>query len=79
MLASFFQHSGVKINQVKYRNIRGTSATEVAVKFDCSQTYPCKGIKLQDVKLTYQNQPAQSSCKNAQGSVSGLVDPPSCL
>ncbi|XXG89455.1 hypothetical protein AAC387_Pa12g1441 [Persea americana] len=73
------QHSGVKINQVKYSNIRGTSATKVAVKFDCSQINPCKGIKLQEVKLTYQNQPAQSYCKNVQGSVSGLVDPPSCL
>ncbi|XP_058094038.1 polygalacturonase-like [Magnolia sinica] len=73
------QHSGIRISQVKYSNIQGTSATQVAVKFDCSAVNPCKGIGLQDVKLTYQNQVAQSFCKNADGTTGGFVVPPSCL
>ncbi|KAJ9558792.1 hypothetical protein OSB04_013406 [Centaurea solstitialis] len=36
------QHSGVKISNVKYQDIHGTSATKVAVKFDCSKEYPCR-------------------------------------
>ncbi|KAJ8651081.1 hypothetical protein MRB53_004104 [Persea americana] len=73
------QVSGVKISQVSYSDIQGTSATQVAVKFDCSASNPCKGIELQDVKLTYGNSAAKSSCKNADGTTSGFVVPPSCL
>ena len=74
------QVSGVKISDVTYQDIHGSSATEVAVKFDCSKKYPCTGIKLEDVKLTYKNQPAEASCSNIAGGVaSGLVQPTSCL
>ncbi|KAJ8755271.1 hypothetical protein K2173_019069 [Erythroxylum novogranatense] len=73
------QASGIKISGVTYQDIHGTSATEVAVKFDCSTKYPCSGLRLQDVMLTYKNQPADSSCKNADGSASGTVQPSSCF
>ncbi|TXG71875.1 hypothetical protein EZV62_000454 [Acer yangbiense] len=73
------QVSGVKINDVLYQNIRGTSATPVAIKFDCSTKYPCKGIKLQNVNLTYLKQVAQSSCANVIGTTMGLVKPDNCL
>ncbi|KAJ3671543.1 hypothetical protein LUZ60_007622 [Juncus effusus] len=73
------QSSGIKISDVWYKNIRGSSATEVAVKFDCSPQYPCKGIDLHDVILTYGKRHAKSFCKNVKGSKSGIVDPPSCL
>ncbi|KAK3444320.1 LOW QUALITY PROTEIN: hypothetical protein EUGRSUZ_H01886, partial [Eucalyptus grandis] len=68
------QFSGVKISDVTYQNIHGTSATEVAVKFDCSPKNPCTGIRLEDVKLTYKNdrRPAQASCVNAGGLAFGL-------
>ncbi|XP_027118890.1 polygalacturonase [Coffea arabica] len=73
------QVSGVKINDVTYRDIHGTSATEVAVKFDCSNKYPCSAIRLEDVKLTYKNQKAKSSCANAAGTALGLLEPASCF
>ncbi|KAF7803960.1 polygalacturonase-like [Senna tora] len=73
------QASGVKINDVTYQDIHGTSATEVAVKFDCSSKNPCRGIRLEDVKLTYKNQVARASCDYAGGTSSGLVQPESCL
>ncbi|KAK2632139.1 hypothetical protein EUGRSUZ_L01949 [Eucalyptus grandis] len=75
------QFSGVKISDVTYQDIHGTSATEVAVKFDCSLKNPCTGIRLEDVKLAYKNnqQPAQASCVNAGGLAFGLVQPSSCL
>ncbi|KAJ0035868.1 hypothetical protein Pint_26398 [Pistacia integerrima] len=69
---------GVKISDVKYQDIHGTSTSEVAVKFDCSSRYPCSGISLEDVKLTYNNQPAKASCSHADGSA-GVVQPNACL
>lgn len=75
----YIQGSGVKISDIKYRDIRGTSATEVAVKFNCSKKYPCSGISLEDVNLRYRDQPAEASCANAGGSASGFQKPTSCL
>lgn len=73
------QVSGVKISDVTYQDIHGTSATEVAVKFDCSSKYPCSNIKMEDVKLTYKNQAAEASCSHAAGTSAGTVQPTSCL
>ncbi|OVA14962.1 Glycoside hydrolase [Macleaya cordata] len=75
------QHSGIQISQVTFANIKGTSATQVAMKFDCSKTSPCNGINVEDVKLTYHQhqQPAESFCRNVRGVSRGLVFPPSCL
>ncbi|KAK6138631.1 hypothetical protein DH2020_027617 [Rehmannia glutinosa] len=74
------QTSGIKISQVTYQNIQGTSATQVAMAFDCSPTNPCTGIKLSDIKLTYLNsRKAQSFCKNIGGTSGGVIMPENCL
>ncbi|CAI0421676.1 unnamed protein product [Linum tenue] len=73
------QASGVKVSDVTYQDVHGSSRTEVAVKFACSKSNPCTGIRLDGVKLTYENQAADSSCQNADGTASGVVQPSSCL
>nr|XP_004309009.2 PREDICTED: polygalacturonase-like [Fragaria vesca subsp. vesca] len=73
------QSSGVKISQVTYKNIQGTSATAEAVTFDCSPSNPCRRIKLQDIKLTYLNKVATSSCNNIDGTSTGVLMPQSCV
>lgn len=73
------QESGVKISHVTYRDIQGTSATKVAVKFDCSRKNPCTDINLENVRLTYRNEQAISACTNADGYVNGVVQPTGCL
>ncbi|XVF08383.1 hypothetical protein REPUB_Repub06bG0221800 [Reevesia pubescens] len=75
------QVSGIKVSDVTYQDIHGTSATEVAVKFDCSSKYPCTGITLEEVKLTYKNEAgaAEASCNHAGGIASGVVQPTSCF
>ncbi|KAI8010720.1 hypothetical protein LOK49_LG06G01960 [Camellia lanceoleosa] len=73
------QNSSVIISDVTYQDIHGTSVTAVAVKFDCSKKYGCKGIRLEDVNLTFGDQPAEASCVNVGGSTSGSVEPTSCL
>ncbi|XP_038713455.1 polygalacturonase-like [Tripterygium wilfordii] len=67
--------SGVRVSDVTYRNIQGSSATEVAVKLDCSKKNPCSGIRMEDVKLSFKNKPPQASCVNAGGVTSGFVQP----
>ncbi|KAK3012494.1 hypothetical protein RJ639_008518 [Escallonia herrerae] len=73
------QSSGVKISQVTYKNIRGTSKTEAAVIFDCSSSNPCRGIRLQDIKLSTAYRATTATCNNAGGYSSGIVIPGSCL
>ncbi|XP_038887074.1 polygalacturonase-like [Benincasa hispida] len=73
------QASGVKISDVTYQDMNGTSATEVAINFNCSPSNPCTGLALDDIKLTYNNGIPQASCENAQGTASGPVQPSSCL
>nr|XP_004288735.2 PREDICTED: polygalacturonase [Fragaria vesca subsp. vesca] len=73
------QSSGVKISKVTYKNIRGSSGTQVAMNFYCSPSNPCWGIKLQDIRLTYGKKAATSSCANIGGSKSGVIIPRSCF
>ncbi|ONK57886.1 uncharacterized protein A4U43_C09F5220 [Asparagus officinalis] len=73
------QHSGIKISDVSFSNIKGSSASKVAMTFDCSKKNPCTGIGLKNIKLTYGKIKAESFCRNAGGRSSGSVIPPSCL
>ncbi|KAL9258331.1 Polygalacturonase-like protein [Drosera capensis] len=70
--------SGVRISDVTYQDIHGTSATEVAMRFDCSSKNPCSRISLQDIKLTYKNKPSLASCAHAVVSKHGYVEPARC-
>nr|QDK56789.1 polygalacturonase [Mangifera indica] len=71
--------SGVKISDMTYQDIHGTSATEVAVKFDCSWENPCFGITLDFVSLTYKNEPTEAFCNHAGGFAFSFFQPNSCL
>ncbi|KAK8493071.1 hypothetical protein V6N11_005410 [Hibiscus sabdariffa] len=73
------QVSGVKVRDIVYEDIRGTSSTPVAIKFDCSAKNPCTGIRLQNVNLTYLKKAAESSCTNVQGKAFDIVRPQNCL
>ncbi|GER37897.1 pectin lyase-like superfamily protein [Striga asiatica] len=46
------QKSAVQVENIIYRNIRGTSATNAAINFDCSSWVPCRNIVLENVKLS---------------------------
>ncbi|EOY19568.1 Pectin lyase-like superfamily protein [Theobroma cacao] len=70
---------GIKIRDIVYEGIRGTSSTLIAIKFDCSAKQPCIGIRLQNVNLAYLNKTAQSSCSNVVGKAFDLVRPNSCF
>uniref|UniRef100_J3L210 Exopolygalacturonase n=2 Tax=Oryza brachyantha TaxID=4533 RepID=J3L210_ORYBR len=74
------QSSDVQISGVTYTDIQGSSASQVAVKFDCSASKPCSGLGLQDIKLTFDGgKPTEATCQHADGTASGVLVPPSCL
>ncbi|XP_073113511.1 probable polygalacturonase At2g43860 [Elaeis guineensis] len=71
--------SAVKLSDVRYADVHGTSATDVAINLACSETVPCSGIVLESVRIVLDqaakgNQPT-SYCLNAQGSKVGEVTP----
>nr|XP_043620068.1 exopolygalacturonase-like [Erigeron canadensis] len=71
--------SKVKISNVSYRKIKGSSSTKVAVKFDCSAGSPCNNVELADINLTQQGGAiATSQCANVKPKVVGQVIPPAC-
>ncbi|KAG2309459.1 hypothetical protein Bca52824_029207 [Brassica carinata] len=55
------QKSAVQIKNVVYRNISGTSASDIAITFNCSKNYPCQGIVLDKVNI----RGGKASCNNA--------------
>ncbi|KAJ0092690.1 hypothetical protein Patl1_24992 [Pistacia atlantica] len=60
----------IKISDIRFINITGTSVSEVAVDLACSKQTPCTDVHLSNINLRYSgnqsNVPFSSSCLNAQ-------------
>ncbi|XP_020267733.1 exopolygalacturonase-like [Asparagus officinalis] len=71
--------SKVKISDIFFKNIRGTSTTPTAVTLKCSTGIPCQNVNLQDVHLRYVGrEPSSSTCLNVRASYTGMQIPPPC-
>ncbi|KGN53196.1 hypothetical protein Csa_014667 [Cucumis sativus] len=70
----------IKVSDVTYREVNGTSANEDAITFNCSQAR-CSNIILDNVniKMTNPGEKAKAVCQNADGKVLSAVPPVSCL
>ncbi|XP_034584102.1 probable polygalacturonase At1g80170 [Setaria viridis] len=72
--------TGVQVEKINYIDIRGTSASEHAVTFSCSDAMPCRRLSLTNVNLTrVDGRNASSYCHKAFGRSIGTVIPESCL
>ncbi|KAK2975713.1 hypothetical protein RJ640_010772 [Escallonia rubra] len=70
------QGSAVQVKNVVYQNIKGTSASDVAIKFDCSKSFPCQGIVLEEINLVKQGgKAAKAACSNVRLNQMGGVSP----
>ncbi|KAM3357309.1 putative polygalacturonase [Capsicum galapagoense] len=69
------QTSAVEISQVLYRNVTGTSKSQKAMKFACSDTVPCRDITLDNVNLVARDGTAEVYCNSATGVIAGYVHP----
>ncbi|KAK1581742.1 hypothetical protein Q3G72_008644 [Acer saccharum] len=74
-------HSGVKINDIWYNNIYGTTPTQIAEMLNCSASNLCWNVKMKDINIAYQGAggPAKSYCNRAHGASYGQEQPPLCL
>ncbi|KAA8543073.1 hypothetical protein F0562_021432 [Nyssa sinensis] len=73
--------SKVKISDIHFRNIRGSSISDVAVSLDCSNANPCEGVELVDIDLTYSGTCSCSlsaACSNAKAIFTGKQSPVAC-
>ncbi|XP_069150470.1 exopolygalacturonase-like [Solanum lycopersicum] len=71
--------SQVQISDVKFINVKGTSASKEAVVFDCSKSVPCQGIELRGLQLTLDGQQSTSAtCENANMKFNGPQIPSQC-
>ncbi|KAF3673493.1 Eukaryotic translation initiation factor 3 subunit H [Capsicum annuum] len=69
------QTSAVEISEVLYRNVTGTSKSQKAMKFACSDTVPCRDITLDNVNLVARDGTAEVYCNSATGVIAGYVHP----
>ncbi|XP_075096879.1 polygalacturonase-like [Nicotiana tabacum] len=73
--------SRVKLVDIHFKNIRGTTTSKIPVALNCSEALPCEGIELVDIDLV----PVGSigpllpaTCQNAKTILNGKNNPPAC-
>ncbi|KAH8518279.1 hypothetical protein H0E87_000215 [Populus deltoides] len=67
--------SAVKISEIMYRNISGTTKSEKAMTFACSDSVPCSNIVLSNVNLEMEDSTVETYCNSAEGFGYGIVHP----
>ncbi|PPD80589.1 hypothetical protein GOBAR_DD22499 [Gossypium barbadense] len=72
--------SQVKLSDIYFKKIKGTSLSAVAVALECSKGIPCQDIYLEDVHLELATGEKQvtSTCKNVRAKYIGTQIPPPC-
>ncbi|KAL1542798.1 putative polygalacturonaseisoform X1 [Salvia divinorum] len=69
------QASAVEVSEIFYKNITGTSATRVTMKFACSDAFPCSNIVLSNINLQSEDDDEETYCSNASSFICGRVHP----
>ncbi|KAK6120177.1 hypothetical protein DH2020_046083 [Rehmannia glutinosa] len=70
------EQSSVKISDVHFINIKGSTISPIPVSLDCSATFPCENIELADIDLAPVGSIAlKSACANAKTLLKGTQNP----
>ncbi|XP_055962114.1 exopolygalacturonase clone GBGE184-like isoform X2 [Mercurialis annua] len=70
------QASKVKLSDIHFTNIRGTSGTPEVVTLKCSSAAPCSQVELSNINLSFGGAKGKASCSNAK--VVGKPSPVTC-
>ncbi|KAI4363759.1 hypothetical protein MLD38_019934 [Melastoma candidum] len=72
--------SRVKLSDIFFTRIQGTSSTPVTVKLACSAEVPCQNVQVSDINLRYDGNDGNSTslCSNIKPRTSGLLFPTLC-
>ncbi|KAL0337416.1 UNVERIFIED_CONTAM: Polygalacturonase QRT2 [Sesamum calycinum] len=72
--------TGVQISNVIYKEVLGTSTTEIAININCSRSVPCFGISMESIQLLSADvgKEVRANCSNAYGQEVDVVPGP-CL
>ncbi|TKY68029.1 polygalacturonase protein [Spatholobus suberectus] len=75
------QISAVKISGVTYRDVNGTSDSEMAINLNCGGSGGCTDIFMDTINITSTSSGSnvQASCNNAHGAAVSTSPPVSCL
>lgn len=74
------KETGVRISDVTYKNMYGTSSTKIAINLNCSQSVPCSGIFMQSIQLesAHAGKQVTANCRCAFGEEENVFPGP-CL
>ncbi|XP_061995756.1 exopolygalacturonase-like [Rosa rugosa] len=72
--------SKIKISNVSFKNIRGTSSTPVAVKIACAKGLPCDKVEMTDINLKYSGKQGSitSQCSNVRPTITRVANTLAC-
>ena len=72
------QQSSVKISNLSFLNIKGTTTSRNPIRLSCSTSFPCENVELGDINLVPVGplKSFASTCSSAKFKVNGVVNPP---
>ncbi|CAN7025602.1 unnamed protein product [Brassica rapa subsp. trilocularis] len=72
--------STIKLVDISFKHIRGTSGNKDAVKLLCSKGFPCKNVQIGDIDIKYTGAdgPATFQCSNVSPTLMGTQVPKAC-
>ena len=73
--------SAVEVSDVTFRDVRGTSADEIAIDLVCSDSVGCNNIWLEniDIRSAIPGKQTYSRCNNAHGTTKSTFPIVPCL
>lgn len=73
--------STIKLVDITFRNIRGTSGNKDAVKLLCSKGHPCENVEIGDINIDYTGPdgPPTFECTNVTPKLVGTQNPKACV
>jgi hypothetical protein len=70
----------VKVSDVTFRNIRGTSISKHAIQLHCDEVLSCTNIILEGINITSSiGEEVHASCKNVNGICTSCIPYVPCL